>query len=445
MKKNFLALKEYFTYPLRIKEGKILILSGLFFTFSTLLVTIEPLLTKGYLLIENLFILTVSVIVLVILISFSRNFSRIDRILRKNNINFYPLASFGFFNGIIKNINTLTKKIKQSKDEIEKFKTLLNSVNACGIIVIDEEMNVLLYNEKVKEIFLLERNYKGKKLHDLTLIPRISELIQKIPSQSFTTITTGTNERKHLLLETTSINKLKLVQIKDETELQNLKNLNNSIMGIISHEIRTPMTNIKLCVENIVNLGKVTPDIYQILLSNIKRLESVLSNIVFLSSYQLNRVIINKIHFNMKELINEVIENLKYSYSDKHLKITFSYEGSEEITSDKDKLSLILYNLIDNALKFSRESGEVRINFYSLERSHIIEVKDNGIGIPEDEVDKIFDKFYRARNVKNEKGSGLGLSVTKALVEILNGEIKVESKLNEGTTFKVILQRKYLT
>lgn len=128
----------------------------------------------------------------------------------------------------------------------------------------------------------------------------------------------------------------------------------------------------------------------------------------------------------------------------KHSRIALTFDSDKELEAvvDKDKLAVCLQNIILNAIKFSPAGKEVRVKGYKIQNAVVVEISDQGIGIAPDEIDKIFNKFYRTERGKHKYryGSGLGLTITKKFVEGMNGKICVASELKKGTKIKIVLQ-----
>ena len=148
-----------------------------------------------------------------------------------------------------------------------------------------------------------------------------------------------------------------------------------------------------------------------------------------------------KTEINLKGLIQSVIEDLTHISKEKNIEILNKVPNDFKINADENKLVILLKNLIENAIKYNKLGGKVEIRTRKTNKNFIIEVKDTGIGIPKEALPLIFERFYRVdkSRSRNVGGTGLGLSIVKHITEAHNGKIKVESKLGEGSTFKVYL------
>jgi two-component system, sensor histidine kinase and response regulator len=262
-------------------------------------------------------------------------------------------------------------------------------------------------------------------LHDLTKQKRAEEQLRELT----TSLERHVDERTHAL------------QMANE-KLQEHDRLKSAFVSIVSHELRTPMAAIKGYVENMLEgmPGPLTEkQTYYLtrVLHNVERLTRMLDDLLDLSRIEAGRVELNVGPVLLQELIVEVVEGFQsiarrklitlHAYADKTLPV---------IRADRDKLHQIFTNLLQNAIKCTRNGGEVELNAKVRDDAVLVCVSDNGIGIHPDELEKIFDTFYRGRGVSEDaRGAGLGLAITKRFVELHGGRIWVESSLSEGSQF----------
>jgi signal transduction histidine kinase len=159
---------------------------------------------------------------------------------------------------------------------------------------------------------------------------------------------------------------------------------------------------------------------------------------------------LNITEFNLIEAVDSLQNELQIRFADKDLEFSADIPSDLKITGDRKRISQILRILIDNSIKFSPPNSEITIKAvdeYIPQQADkekpgvLIKVIDNGIGIPEKDLSKLFERFYRGSNIENKKGSGLGLNIAKILVELHNGFISVDSKIGEGSTFSVFIPK----
>ncbi len=244
------------------------------------------------------------------------------------------------------------------------------------------------------------------------------------------------------------IAKLKLA--KDTAE--KAENAKNDFLMSMSHEIRTPMNTLILFTDEVMNEKGLSSEGKEALLNINKASNSILdicSNILNLSLIESGDIEIKNEEYNVKELFNELYDLTKNKIGDKTISynIVYGEDLIDKLYGDKSKIKIITMNLITNAIKYT-DNGEVKVNVNTINDEDkvklIIRISDTGKGIEEEMIHKIFDKFVREEDVVNSniEGIGLGLSITKSLVDILGGTIDISSIPNKGSSFTVSLIQK---
>ena len=232
------------------------------------------------------------------------------------------------------------------------------------------------------------------------------------------------------------------LQVANE-KLQELDRLKSAFVSIVSHELRTPMTSIKGYIENMLDgltgglterqayyLGRVK--------FNVERLTRMINDLLDLSRIEAGRVELARVPLPISELIPEIVESLQPVAQAKSISIQHRHQGAPvEISGDRDKLHQILTNLIQNAVKFTPSGGQISIETKPVAGGLVqFCVADTGCGISPDEQGRIFERFYRGETIQvDQRGAGLGLPITKSLVELHGGSIWVESVLGQGSRF----------
>lgn len=215
-----------------------------------------------------------------------------------------------------------------------------------------------------------------------------------------------------------------------------------------SHELRTPLTIIFSKIESIIKRpkNKVEDEMNNlvIVMKEVRRLSKLVSDLLKLTKEDAI-ITINKSKFDIVEMINDILKQYEdiFELQNKKLKVNDTLKDNN-IYSDKEKLKQIFIIIIDNAMKYTKENDYIQVCL-SEEGSNVkIEVKDSGIGIKEEEISLIFNRFYRASSHRetNKEGSGIGLSIAKLLVSNLKGEICVNSKYKKGSTFSIYIPKK---
>ena len=220
--------------------------------------------------------------------------------------------------------------------------------------------------------------------------------------------------------------------------------LRGKFVSIASHEFRTPLSTIIFAVESIRNhFHQLTEEQIQRKLMKIEDQAShmtvLLEDILTIGKSEANKIKPKPVRVDLREFVNSLIEEINSSGRISH-EIIYDYSSKRNtITIDDKLLRNVLVNLLTNALKFSLAQTPVKIDVSDALENILIEVTDEGIGIEEEDLTSIFEAFQRGSNVSTVQGTGLGLSIVKKAVELLNGSISVQSVVNKGTTFKVLI------
>jgi len=211
----------------------------------------------------------------------------------------------------------------------------------------------------------------------------------------------------------------------------------------LSHEIKTPLAIIKGEIEVAMKKERNPEEYKEILLSNleeINRIAKIAENLLLISRFESKVEKINIQEINLNTLLNGIIDDIKILAEEKNISINNFISKEIVINGDFNQIKGLFLNLLDNAIKYTKSNGIISINLSKINNFAKIEINDTGIGIPEDDLPYIFDRFYRAIKSNNkEKGFGLGLSIAKSIVDIHHGKIEISSKINKGTSISIYL------
>lgn len=229
---------------------------------------------------------------------------------------------------------------------------------------------------------------------------------------------------------------------------QKLAIFKNEFISNITHELKTPIATVNVAIEALRNFNALqnperTKEYLAISSAEMQRLGLLVEKVLKLSMFESDKIVLNKEWFNLKLLVEEILDSIKIQFDKKNAIIKFNTSLQELfIEADKLHISSVLYNLLDNALKYSSNNAVVKL-YLSMPANHLVELRiiDNGIGIAKQFQHKIFDKFFRVPtgDVHNIKGYGLGLSYVNHIIRQHNGSISVKSELGKGSEFTVLL------
>ena len=232
-------------------------------------------------------------------------------------------------------------------------------------------------------------------------------------------------------------------------ELLKLDRLKTILVSNASHELRTPLTSIKVHVKNLLDgvTGTLGTDQLHALSrahDNIERLRTLIDDLLDLSRFQTAGVELKQDDIRLDNLLREIVDGLRYFSEQKQLSVEISFPSHlQPISGDREKLRRALTNVIHNAIKFTPQGGRIRIDAQPhTAESVLVTVEDSGCGIAPEELDKVFLPFFRSPNTSTTiRGSGLGLSIAKELIELHRGSIWAESTVGQGSRFLVRLPR----
>ena len=226
-----------------------------------------------------------------------------------------------------------------------------------------------------------------------------------------------------------------------------LTEIKNEFIGNITHELKTPIATVSVAIEAMRNFNALqnperTREYLDISANELQRLSLLVDKVLSLSKFQKNEIEIKKEKFDLLQLIKDVMESMKPQFEKQHAVATLQTTGSNFIMeADERHISSVVYNLLDNALKYCKENPTIDIHVIDHTQYLELRVSDNGIGIAAEYNRKIFEQFFRVPHgdKHNTKGYGLGLSYVNYIVKSHQGFIEVESELGKGSTFIVKL------
>jgi PAS domain S-box-containing protein len=244
-----------------------------------------------------------------------------------------------------------------------------------------------------------------------------------------------------------SAKKKGLMTIVDITKQKEIENAKSEFVSLASHQLRTPISSMKWNLELMKSpqFGDLSEDqlvYFQKTVTAVNKMNSIIEDFLSVSQLELGTKQVNSDEINLPTLMADILGEFDGVISGKHLNLETNYDQSvTTIRTDKRLIHMVISNLVSNATKYTPENGTVRVSYSVSNEGVHFEIVDTGVGIPADELEKLFTKFFRASNVRKQiiEGTGLGLYIVKLAVEKMSGQISVSSKENEGTAFVVTL------
>ncbi|CDQ39341.1 MULTISPECIES: two-component system histidine kinase PnpS [Virgibacillus] len=312
----------------------------------------------------------------------------------------------------------------------KKFITLFgNSSKAYQGYLYYDVLNNEIIHETVQKTFLYERNIKEEFTHFKGLDKYYIEIVGAP------------------IFDDRNILKGAVLVLYDITEMKKLELMRKDFVANVSHELKTPITSIKgfaeTLLDNSADQSDENKEFLEIIYKESNRLQLLIEDLLILSRLEKENFQLVLSTFDVKEAIHEITPIIEHKLTEKKLSFSTDVEPNVELTADKEKVKQIMLNLIDNAINYTPEAGEINLSAAEDDESIYLQIKDTGIGIAKESLPRIFERFYRVDKARsrNTGGTGLGLAIVKHIVEVHDGDIQIESEVNEGTTITVILPK----
>ncbi len=353
---------------------------------------------------------------------------------------------------LTENFNGMALELKQSFETIHseknKMEVVLNNMTD-GVIAYDKNNELIHANSKIYEIL---GNVSYATMDELFEALRITELnIQRAEVE--TQEKTVNYDNKSLNIKITTYgnnNNLSgiLIVIQDISKIKKLDELRKDFVANVSHEIRTPLTTIKAYAETLKSGIITDQNTQQEFLTTIEsetdRMTVLADDLLELSKLDNKKMDLKLETYDVVKIINDVIKQNVVLSSSKNQTVLFNDTDEKLIVCDKDRINQVFNNILTNSFKYGKEDGSTEINITENRNYYDITFADDGMGIPEDDLDRIFERFYRVDKARSRQmgGTGLGLAITRQIVEAHNGTIYATSQFGKGTTMHIRLMKK---
>lgn len=358
--------------------------------------------------------------------------------------------------------NTLNKmaqdiedKIKEVKTQNQKIAAIFNSMIE-GVIVVDEKGRIISINPTIEKMFGVDKkDADGKVFLEVIRNNDISDVINNVLEKGESVsaeLTLAYPVHKISEVNATPIfdnDRVTgcLVVIHDITEIRKLETVRSDFIANVSHELKTPLTSIKGFIETLLEGAlddkENSRSFLAIIQEHAERLNTLVNDLLSLSHLESKEITLEKKEINLRQLAEGVILGFKSHLRKKGVEIRDELPTSLLVNADKNRIEQVFTNLIDNAIKFNKEKGLVKIYSQDADGRIKIVVEDSGSGIPEKDLSRIFERFYRVDKARSRElgGTGLGLSIVKHIIELHDGRVGVESAEGVGSKFWMILPK----
>lgn len=337
--------------------------------------------------------------------------------------------------------STIEEQLKEARQKQEEFRIITDNMSE-GFIVIDNQMKILTYNAAALKLFGAEQK-TPENILALSRSKPFRDAIYKSLDGEHSQAEMTTDERVYSIISNPVYDTEQevigaVIVVIDITEISRREQLRREFTSNVSHELKTPLTSISGFAEIMKSGGTdeaTVVDFSRSIYDEAQRLISLVSDIIKLSELDDGTIEYEPETVDLYTLSLEIASRLSPQAQEK--KIHFTVNGEKaEITGVRKILDEIIFNLCDNAVKYNRSGGDVKVSVKNSADTVTVTVSDTGIGIPTVQQDRVFERFYRVDKARSKSigGTGLGLSIVKHGVMYHNAQISLESKENEGTT-----------
>ena len=333
-----------------------------------------------------------------------------------------------------------------------------------GLLVVDKNLRITLVNQAFRKLFGLPEISLATPLLDVVRDATVDRLIEE-------TLRTGKAMQSELNLADSKTNserdvEISAVPIKDDadlttgavilfhdiTQLKQTDKVRRDFVANVSHELRTPLSILRGYIETLLDNPQTSHEelsrILQVMERHSKRLGLLVDDLLSLAQLESRDTDLQLSDVQLAELFESVLRDWGKKLAEKQLKVVVDLSpDARTIRADETRLQEVVYNLLDNAVKYSRENGEVRLRAAQRGPEIVLSVADNGIGIGKNDLPRIFERFYRVDKARSRElgGTGLGLAIVKHIAQLHGGRVEAESELGRGTTIRVILPNSSIT
>ncbi len=343
-----------------------------------------------------------------------------------------------------------TRHYQEASQRAAEQQALFNSM-AEGVLILDSTGRIQLVNRSLQEFFGLKSDVRGQTIMEAFRLQELAELIKRLPEerivQDHELEVAGVQKRwlevnAAAVLDRSGTQRGAILVFHDLTRLKQLENTRQEFVANVSHELRTPLSLIKGFVETLLDGAKDDPELAARFLRTIEkhtdRLTYLIEDLLTISRLESGQIVMNLHDVDLREEAAHVVDDLQARAMDKHVTLLNELPLNLHARADADRLQQVLFNLVENAIKYGRSDGAVSIGGHANSADRIeLWVQDNGPGIPAESKERIFERFYRVDRARSREtgGTGLGLAIVKHIVQAHGGEVWVKSELGKGSTF----------
>jgi len=351
---------------------------------------------------------------------------------------------------LTRSFNSMAIQLKTRIEELDAERSRITAVLEAitdGVIIVDSNGNIQSVNPAAESMFEINQHESlGRSLMQILRYYQVNELWQNCQSTGESQSATLEIPLKHQYFQMVAtplgqtLSGSTLLLFQNLTRLRRLETVRQDFISNISHELRTPLAALKALTETLQEGALDDPPAAQRFLqrmeTEVNSLSQMVEELLELSRIESGRVPLKMSPTDPFDLINQAVDRLRPQTERASLKVVIDCpEDLPEVSSDSTRLERVLVNLLHNAIKFTPTGGEIQVRAFPRLEEMIFSIKDTGVGIPSDDLPRIFERFFKTDRARSSGGTGLGLAIARHLVEAHGGQIWVESVEGQGSTF----------
>lgn len=339
--------------------------------------------------------------------------------------------------------NLLSSRLKETLNDIQAEKNKVEAIIQFmkdGVIATDSGGGLIHYNEAAKDILGKDLNYK---MNIKTVLDFDDAILESEREISF-----FTNNNKVLSIHISPLKNREILEgyvyvIHDITEQHKLDNMRKEFVANVSHELRTPLATIKSYTETLLydDVEKeYEKKFLNIINIEVDRMTRLVRDLLLLSRMDSEEDNLNRTFCRLNDIVANVVHRMNIEAEKKNQKMFLSLgDEKKEIYIDKDKIEQLIVNIISNSIKYTQDNGDIKVITKYTDNFAVFVVEDNGIGIPKEDLPRIFERFYRVDKARSREfgGTGLGLSIVKQIAKVHGGDVEIKSDIGKGTIVEV--------
>ncbi|HEX3798106.1 MAG TPA: ATP-binding protein [Verrucomicrobiae bacterium] len=350
-----------------------------------------------------------------------------------------------------KSLENLQQRHFEEAAQTEAEQQALFNSMAEGVLILDKDGRVQLVNRSLQDFFGLKSEVRGQTIMETFRLQELAEITRRLAQEPIVQgqelQLPGVNGRwlevnAAAVFDRGNVQHGSILVFHDLTRIKQLESTRQEFVANVSHELRTPLSLIKGFVETLLDGAKDDPDLATRFLRTIEkhtdRLTYLIEDLLTISRLESGQIVMNLHQVDLREEVDHVIEDLQARAASKKVTLINKLPAELPARADTDRLQQVLFNLVENAIKYGRSDGNVTVGG-QVNGSNIVElwVTDDGPGIPTESRERIFERFYRVDRARSRDtgGTGLGLAIVKHIVQAHGGEVWVKSELGQGATF----------